>query len=224
MNTRTIQDTYLYFLQLVNRNATNNNMNVSLDRFILMFNNVQNRYIEWVLEKRNEDDIRDIQMLLQKDVPLSLTKTEERFQSFGLPDNYFDFANIYAKGKSECCDEDNILLFEVKSEDVEELYFDSNNVPSFPYRESFYHFGNNEVILYRKNFGFTKVFLTYYRYPVQVDIEGYEYLDGTLSQNINPEFDAKVVDRIVMALAKEYSAITTDTASYQMDKDRLFTI
>jgi hypothetical protein len=218
----TIEQAYLQYLQLINRNATNNNTNVSKDRFVLTFNNVQNRYVEWVLEKRNEDDIRDIQVLLQKDVPLSLLGSEEKFQSYQLPNNYFDFANIRAKAKSDCCPADNIHLFEVKSEDVESLFVDTNNEPSFDWRESFYHFANNAVILYRKNFEYDKVYLTYYRYPQQVDIQGY-FVGTTPSTNIDPEFDDKVVNRIILGMSKEFAAITSDTASYQMDKDRLFT-
>jgi len=224
MTTTTIQSARLLFLQFVNRNATNNNTNVSLDRFVKMFNNVQNRYVEWVLEKRNEDAIRDIQLLLQKDVPLVFDKKDVRYTSYGLPDNYFNFANIYARVKADCCPADDISLFEVKSEDVEELWKDTNNEPSFPWRESFYHFSNNSVILYKKNFEIEKVFLTYYRYPQKVDISGYINENNIQSTDIHPEFDTKVVERIVLAMSKEFAAITDNTSAYQMDKDRLFTI
>lgn len=220
----TSTETYFRFLQLVNRNATNNNTDVDRGRFVRMYNDMQNRFVEWVLEKRNEDDIRDIQLLLQKDVPLSSLAEEERFVTFQLPQNYFDFANLNAKVKAECCPEDDIYLFETKSEDVEELWIDTNNEPSFPWRETFYHLSNNSVTLYRKNFDITKVNLTYYRYPLQIDLDGYLRLDNSVSTNIDPEFDDKVVGRILLAMSKEFAAITNDTASYQMDKDRLFTI
>jgi hypothetical protein len=220
----TSTEAYFQFLMLVNRNATNNNTNVDKGRFVTMYNDMQNRFVEWVLQKRNEDDIRDIQLLLQKDVPLSLVDEKDRYVTFSVPSNYFDFANLNAKVKAECCPEDSIHLFEVKSEDVEELWIDTNNEPSFAWRETFYHLSNNSVTLYRKNFEITEVNMTYYRYPLQIDIDGYLRLDNSLSTNVDPEFDDKVVGRILLGVAKEFAAITNDAASYQMDKDRLFTI
>lgn len=220
----TASQAYIRFLQLVNRNNTNNNVNVDRERFVMMYNNNQNRYVEWVLEKRNEDDIRDIQILLTKDVPLLLQNSGDRFQTYGLPTNYFDFANLNAKAKNVCCPADDIHLVEVKSEDVEELWIDTNNQPSFTWRETFYHLSANSVILYRKDFDITNVNLTYYRYPRQIDLDNYINADGNPSSNVDPEFDDKVVDRILLATSKEFAAITSDANAYQMDKDRLFTI
>lgn len=219
----TIQETYIEFLSMVNRNATNNRTNVDKPRFVMLYNRIQNKYVEWVLEKRNEDAIRDIQKILVKNFPVTQVESKETYTKYGLPSNYFNFSNITAKANSECCDPDNMLLFEVKSEDVEEKLVDTNNEPSFPYRESFYHFSEDSVVLYKKDFEYSEVLLTYYRYPIQVDISGYIF-QGNPSVDIDPEFDDKVVERILIAMSKEFSAINTDTAEYQLDKDRLFTI
>lgn len=220
----TIQEAYIQFLNLVNRNATNNRTNVDKPRFVLLFNDIQNRYVEWMLDKRNEDSIRNIQKILVKDLKLSLIDSKENISRYALPTNYFDFANISASAKTDCCEEDNILLYEVKSEDVEEKLVDTNHQPSFPWRESFYHLAEDSVVLYKKEFEYKNVLLSYYRYPVQIDIEGYFNLDKSASVSIDPEFDDKVVKRILLAMAKEFSAINSETQEYQMDKDRLFTI
>lgn len=219
-----IDEAYIRFLQLVNRNATNNRTNVDKPRFVLSYTDMQNRFVEWVLEKRNEDVIRDIQAILVKDKNLLVTDTKSTYTAYGLPSNYFNFANITASAKTECCQADWLTLHEVKSEDAEELRNDTNNKPSFEYRESFYYFSEGSIILYKDEFEYEKVLLTYYRYPLQVDIIGYKKADGSDSISVDPEFDDKVVVRILLAMAKEFSAVNSDATQHALDKERLFTI
>jgi hypothetical protein len=220
----TIQEAYIQFLNLVNRNATNNRTSVDKTRFIMLFNDIQNRYVVWNLEKRNEDSIRNVQALLVKNTPLALIESKDNYSRFTLPENYFEFANLSAKAKTDCCEADDMLLYEVKSEDVEEKLADTNHQPSFEYRETFYHLGDNSIVVYKKDFTIEAVKLTYYRYPVQVDIEGIVRPDQTISGNVDPEFDDKVLGIILLAMAKEFAAINSEAAEYQLSKDRLFTI
>lgn len=220
----TITEANIRFLNLVNRNATNNKVNVDKARFILLFNDMQNRLIEWKLDKRNEDEIRDIQKILVQEFSMDLGDNETSHDRYELPNDYFDFANITATAHTDCCGEAKLTLYEIKSEDVEEKLGDSNTVPDYDARESFYYFSNDSVLLYKKDFEYDEVLLTYYRYPVQVDIAGYTKEDNTPSININPEFDDKVVNRILVAMSKEFSAINSDAQDYQISKDRLFTI
>ena len=218
-----INEDYLKFLNLVNRNATNNNISVDKPRFILLFRTVLNKYVEWILEKRNGDDVRYIAPLLSLEVPLTLSSKKEQFDEFELPDDYFDLANLHVYAESGNCKKQRMTTFEAKIEDIEELLNDENNKPSFSFRETFFLTSNKNAIVYKDGFSINKVLLSYYRYPKQVDISGYTHLDGTPSTDINPELDAKVIDRVLLAMAKEFSAINGDTAKYQLDKDRLFT-
>lgn len=218
-----INEDYLKFLNLVNRNATNNNISVDKPRFILLFRTVLNKYVEWILEKRNGDDVRYIAPLLSLEVPLTISSKKEQFDEFELPEDYFDLANLHVYAESGNCKKQRMTTFEAKIEDIEELLNDENNKPSFSFRETFYLTSNKNAIVYKDGFSINKVLLSYYRYPKQVDISGYTHLDGTPSTDINPELDAKVIDRVLLAMAKEFSAINGDTAKYQLDKDRLFT-
>jgi len=219
----TIQETYLAFLQLVNRNATNNNVNVDLYRFVRIFNDMQNRFVEWKLDKRNDDSIRDIHLLLIPELPLEATGSTENTTRFELPSNFFDFANISAEASTDCC-KDRILVYEVKSEDTEELYNDKYSEPSFEWRESFGYLSEDTFTVFKKGFEIERILLTYYRYPRQVDIEGYPKQDNTPSTNIDPEFEDAITNRILLAMAKEFSAINGDAQGYSLDKDRLFNI
>jgi hypothetical protein len=218
----TIEKAYLQFVTQVNRNATNNNVNVDKPRFIMLFNDIFNRYVEWILEKRNEDAIRYIAPLLVPNKKLSKESTKHTYDDFKLPEDYFDLANLHIHASNGSCKGVEVKAREVKVEDVEEKYNDKFQEPSLPWRDTFYHTADNKVLVYKKDFTVQEAFLSYYRYPVQVDIEGYTHSDGSPSQSVHPELDDKVIGRVLIAMSKEFSAINEDAAGYQMDSNRLF--
>ncbi len=218
-----IKEVYVSFLDTVNRNMTNNNLNVDLPRFITLLNTTLQRYVSWILEKRNEDVIRYISPLLILEKSLEKSEQKQNFTTFHLPKDYFDFANLHVYASKGNCKMQKLKKpFEVKSEDIEELIGDSSNEPSFEYRETFYLTTEKKVAVYKKDFEIDKVDLTYYRYPKKLDIEGYIKIDNTSSVDIDPELDDKVMNKVIVAMAKQFSATNGDTAGYQIQNDILF--
>lgn len=217
-----IENAYLQFVNQVNRNLTNNNVNVDRPRFIILFNDISNRYVEWILEKRNEDVIRYISILLETNKKLQKEGNKHNYDEFKLPKDYFDLANLHVHVSSGKCKRIEIKPTEVKVEDVEELYRDKYSEPSLEWRSTFYYTGGGKVRIFKKDFDIQQAFLSYYRYPKQVDIQGYIKEDGSQSQDVDPEFDDKVVGRILIAMAKEFSAINNDPNGYQMNSNKLF--
>ena len=219
----TIEKAYLSFVNLVNRNLTNNNVNVDKPRFVLLFNDIQNRYLEWLLEKRNEDSIRYATLLLTVDKKLNLEQKESDKDFYNLPEDYFDLANLKVEASKDKCKKVSLHCFEVKSEDTQELLNDKYNEPSFDYRETFYMTSSNSTVaVFKSNFSIDNVYATYYRYPTQIDIEGYINEQNTQSQSIDPEWDDKAVGRILVAMSKEFAAINSDGGQYELGADRLF--
>ena len=219
----TIEKAYLSFVNIVNRNLTNNNVNVDKPRFVLLFNDIQNRYLEWLLEKRNEDSIRYATPLLTVDKKLTLELEESDKDFYNLPEDYFDLANLSIKATKGKCKNVSLHCFEVKSEDTQELLNDKFNEPSFDYRETFYMTSSNSTVtVFKKDFSINNVYATYYRYPKKVDIEGYINETNTQSQSIDPEWDDKVTGRILVAMSKEFAAINSDGGQYELGTDRLF--
>lgn len=218
----TIEQAYLQWLQLVDRNLTNNNISADKPRFIMAFNSLQNRYLEWLLEKRNEDAIRYASPLLEPNKNLQKSASTPSYESFDLPTDYFDFANLAVFASKGGCKDQRVFTFEVKSEDVEELLADVDNRPSFEYRETFYYTASNKINVFKTDFSIDKAQLTYYRYPKKVDIVGYIKEDGSSSSSVDPEWDDKSVTRILIAMSKEYVANNADANKYQIERDRLF--
>lgn len=217
-----IEEAYLRYVNLVNRNATNNNLSVDKPRFIMNFNDMSVQYVQWMLEKRNDDSLRNLSIVLVVDQSLQAGPSDSSKSQFVLPEDYLDFSNLSVIASKGSCSGKRLFTTEIKSEDSEEILSDEFNKPSFEYRETPYFFSGNKVVILKDNFSIDKALLTYYRYPAKVDIAGYLNIDNQPSTSIDPEFDDKIVLKILYAMAKEFSANNGDPGKYQIEKDRLF--
>lgn len=218
----TIKDTYITFLNLVNRNATNNNVNVDKSRFIQLLRSAELGYYDLVLRGSSNDALRQVQHLLVPKKSIALTSKKDTFDLYKLPVDYFELSNLQVSATSDSCT-DYLKSKEVKSENIEEIINDSFQKPSFEYRETIYHLADNHnIAIYKDNFSIKDVNLTYYRLPRQVSIDGYIMTDGTLSSvDVDPEWDDKTLYKILLYMSKNFSASNEDTAKYQIDKDSL---
>ena len=217
-----IEQAYLNFLNLVNRNLTNNNVNVDKPRFVLMFNDMQLRYEDYLLEQKFDESIRECSHLLV-DKTLTLKSESDNKNLYNLPSDYFDLSNLFVKANNEECKEIDFETYEVKPENVQELLKNENFKPSFEYRETFYlTSGESTVSVFKDNFEIQSVDILYYKKPKEVDIEGYTKLNETASTSIDPEWSDFSINRILLAMSKEFAAINSDGNQYNLSKDRLF--
>lgn len=216
-----IEEAYIRFVDIVNRNLTNNNVNVDKIRFIFLFNSASIKYLSWILEKRNEDDIRQIAPFLVLDSGLSVLEKQTQFDKFSLPKDYFDLANVSVFATKGNCINQKLFTFEAKSENTEELLSDENNKPSFEYRETFYLTASKSLIIYKDNFDIESAVLAYYRYPKKVDIDGYFKEDGKGSVSVDPEFDDRAIEKILLIMAKDFTATNGDANGFQINSARI---
>ena len=216
-----IEEAYIRFVDIVNRNLTNNNVNVDKIRFIFLFNSASIKYLSWILEKRNEDDIRQIAPFLVLDSGLSVLEKQTQFDKFSLPKDYFDLANVSVFATKGNCINQKLFTFEAKSENTEELLSDENNKPSFEYRETFYLTASKSLIIYKDNFDIESAVLAYYRYPKKVDIDGYFKEDGKGSISVDPEFDDRAIEKILLIMAKDFTATNGDATGFQINSARI---
>lgn len=216
-----IEEAYIRFVDIVNRNLTNNNVNVDKIRFIFLFNSASIKYLSWILEKRNEDDIRQIAPFLILDSGLSVLEKQTQFDKFSLPKDYFDLANVSVFATKGNCINQKLFTFEAKSENTEELLSDENNKPSFEYRETFYLTASKSLIIYKDNFDIESAVLAYYRYPKKVDIDGYFKEDGKGSVSVDPEFDDRAIEKILLIMAKDFTATNGDANGFQINSARI---
>lgn len=216
----TANEVYVKLLQKVNENFTNDNIALDKSRAYLHINEAQNKYVEWTLQKRNDDSLRDIQRLLVDDKSLEFLNKHLQHSNYKLPENYFDFSNITVFATKGKCQNKPILPIEIKDENKNLLEFDYNNKPSFEYRETFYNLSDDSVKIYFSDFNITRVYLSYYRYPKKINFEGYIMADGSPSTNSDPEWDDRQMDRIISIAAKDFNTVM-GRQTIDIDKDRI---
>lgn len=216
----TTEQAYEKFITKSQKNAVNDNLSTDRARFVQLFNEAQNKYIENTLEKRNEDDIRTINRILVDDKRIKTEDNHLDHSDFKLPENYFDFSNVYGKASKGKCKNQVMFLFEIKDENRHEVLQDEFNKPSFQYREAPYTFSDNKIKVYtNQEFELNSIFLSYYRYPVQIELEDYDNPDLGFNNEVEPEFDDKIVDRIISLAVAELN-MNTENQWQQINRDR----
>lgn len=218
-----IEDCYLKSLQKAEENATNGGIKMDRARFIQMFNSEQIRLVRSFLDLRNDNRIKHIQRLMvySRELERKSSFDKPKSVSFSFPDDYLEFVNvdgIFTKGECEVTD---FAMWETKNEDIQELIADEFNKPTFEYRETFYTIGEDSVRVYVSDFDVKSLNMTYYRYPKNVDIEGYVKYDGTQSTSIDPELDDRLVEQILNMIEKQFGLNESEYTRYSLDADNV---
>lgn len=218
-----IVDCYLRALQKAEENMTNGGIKLDKARFVQLFNDEQNRLVRYILDKKNEEDIRYIQKLVVYSKELSKKSDKENPDSslFSIPDDFFAFSNVSGVFSEGECTVTDFNMWEVKNENPHELLADEFNAPSFDFRETFYTIGEDSIRVYKKGFSVDSAFMTYYRYPKSVDIEGYIKSDNTNSSNIDPELDDKLIGIILNMIEKQFALNESEYGRHQLDSNNV---
>lgn len=219
----TIQEAYLRSLQKNEQNLANGGIKLDPGRFVLLFNEAQDRLIRHYLNRKDDETIRSIQTLLVYWKSLNEVNhiDDPESTSFSLPDDYLWFSNIKGSFYYNGCEVGDFVMWEAKNENVHELLGDDNNRPSFDYRETFYTIGDGKVVVYEDGFRTDEVRMTYYRNPVRVDLAGYINAAGERSTDIDPELPDPLVEEILDMVAKQFNLNENELQRYRFDKDNV---
>lgn len=215
----TAEELYGRFIIKINKNAQTDNAQCDRGKFVEIYNEEKNKWLEWTLEKRNEDDIRYAQPLKITDHSIKASKKSDNTQRFGLPGNYFDLVSVYAIASTDCCEGQRIDLYELKAENKNEILQDENNKPSFDYRESWYELSSNAIIVYTDDFKIDNIKLSYYRYPIEMELEAPEDPESEFKNDIKFLLDNKVLDRILTMCSASFE-LNNNNQKYQADLQR----
>lgn len=217
-----IEDGYIKFLTKVNRNLKSNNVTASKDRFILLYNEEQIRRVDFILENKNNDELREIEPFLGN-ANLTSLSTKGEIISASLPSDYLDLSSASCLVDSGKCVGERVSLNEIKDFDKEQVVTNENEKPSFEYREAPYYIGGGNINIFFDNFTVTEVILSYYKYPKPVDISGYIKTDGSASSDIDPEGSERFINKVINMCAESFARNYNDTNSITINKDRIVT-
>jgi hypothetical protein len=200
-------EAYKKFELKVNNINTASSIDVGVGEFVLIFNEQQYKWFRNKFRGRSAIyTIDDVQQLIKTDHHLTVSTTGDRYTQFKLPDDYFDYIGSYALASKGTCTGRALYTYQVKLNEIDLHVRDENNKPSFEYHEAPVTISQDNLQVYRTDFTVDSVYLTYYRYPVAIDIEGYTKFDGSASATVDPELYDQAVDEIIDWCALRYNA------------------
>lgn len=196
------------FTQRLNKLSSQDYDNLECWSIVEAFNNAQLKWIrrqivginsKQIGDEGSKNLIDDLQILLtRKDLAASVT-TEKFVETVTLPSDFLYTKKIEVLGTKTGCGERSFVAYQVEEADVENTYADYNSTPSFDWSETFYSIAGNKLRIYKKDFNITKVILTYYRRPKDIQIKDcVNPSTGTVSpQDVICEFKDDIVEIIV---------------------------
>lgn len=191
-------EAYEKYLVKSEKNGTNDGLSTDKGRFILLYNEFQNRFTEFIYERKNEDDLRQIQTLLVNDKKIVGSRNGDHFL-FPLYFDYFEHSSLSVFGSKDTCTKKPFeVLTEIKDLEKDKYLSSPNYIPSFEYRETLYSFTSDNVKVYTTDFDIPYILHTYYRYPKKIQlIDQYNPESDFIETEL--DFDDKVIDRIISA-------------------------
>ena len=210
---------------MVNKNDTNEGVNITPGHFVLLFNA---EMLSWLAEelKKDEDniDVNLIELLYLSDFPVlssGVADKKLKFIEFSLPVDFFQVYGGYSFADRGECKDNIIWLWERKPGDTIAVRSDEGSKPSFDYQEAPFTTGADKMKVYFDDFVIKKTYINYYRTPNNIDIEGYIHFNGDPSTNIDTELDDFNALQILARVATELNRQAVDVEGLQLAKDRL---
>lgn len=200
----------------LNKLASEVHQSIPVENIILVLNEAQIRLIKKKVNVNNiyqlgfdafKSRYEDLQNLVENTTILNFKDAKVAFKAYetDLPSGYFLPSDIVLEASKGNCLYRKINVPRItKHDDVSVLMNNTNFQPSFRWQETMATISGDKLIIYvndpEGDFTIDKVFFTYLRLPQNVDIEGYEHLDGTPSVNRDCELPDHLEDEL-LALA-----------------------
>jgi len=209
---------YIKFLLKVNKGNSQGNIAIDKDRFVLIFNEVKNRWVESHLKDKDSILIDSIWEIV-KTVNLTNGINIDGYTEFEIPFDFYELILANCEAQRESCRK-TIFLREVKNHDKNTLRFNLNYKPDFDFEWSFCSLQGGYIRVYRDDFVVNNLTIEYYKVIPNIDIEGYTHLDGSPSTNIGIEISEQYVDQIINLAAEEFMRDFQDPNNLNIAKDR----
>lgn len=195
-------------------------LNKSQDKLIIKKLGLNNNYQLGLdaFKKRYED----LQVLIAPgNTPyekISVTKvTEDLFNSYSvdttkLGNKLFVPIDMYVTANRNNCKNRILNVIDlVRHGDLQLKMNSPHYTPNFEYQETLATMSGNNIFIYpdkKNSFIINDLYISYLRYPKQMDVAGYIHLDGSLSANIDCELDAYLENEL-LDIAVEELAMNT---------------
>lgn len=220
----TSQDAYTNFLLLANKLNSNDNVQIDIGRFVLLYNKWALIWLEQSVRKtKATQKIDEVQYLVRKDVPLVVDSIFDTHVRFKLPNDWFDHIGGYAVVHTDTCSNIQINAAQVKNDNQRLILFDENWRPDLEFEWLPITIGDGTLQVFFRDFVVDQMFIDYFKYPNDIDIAGYLKPDGTASITVDPLLDDIYVNEIIDLVVADVSRIYQNNEKLQPDLNRITT-
>ena len=237
-------DSLLYKIdQRLNKLSTNDHQQIQLEDKILALNEAQIKLIKQKVDgfstvsglgldsfKKRYEDLQSL-VITYNNQPLNLkVKNKELNQWFAklndLSPKYMFYIDSYVLADKGRCKDRQIWINRdlAKHGDLQFILNNTHYKPSFEYQETFNFLSSDEISVFTDGtFTPKKIYISYMRYPVYIDKEGYIKFDGTPSVDQDCELETYLEDELLDLTVQNLAMYTENQSAVQNSAYRIQT-
>lgn len=237
-------DSLLYKIdQKFNKLSSNVHQQIALEDKILALNESQITLIKQKVSgfstipglgldsfRKRYEDLESL-IISYKKGKLSLTKGDKNINEWvaditKLKPQYMFYIDSYIIASKGRCKNRIIWINKelAKHGDLQFLLNNDHYKPSFEYQETFNFISSNEISIFTDNtFEPSDIYISYLRYPVYINKEGYEMLDGSSSVNTDCELPDYMEDELIDLTVRNLAMYTENISAAQSAQSRIST-
>jgi hypothetical protein len=237
-------DSLLYKIdQKLNKLSTNIHQQINLEDKILALNEAQIKLIKQKVDgfsmvsgmgldafKKRYEDLQSL-VITYNHQPLDLTiKNAELNQWFAdlhlLVPKYMFYLDAYVLADKGVCKDRKIWINRdlAKHGDLQFILNNTHYRPSFEYQETFNFLSTDEISIFTDGtFTPSKIYMSYMRYPVYINKQGYIMLDGQPSVDQDCELELYLEDELLDLTVQNLAMYTENAAAVQSAQFRIQT-
>ena len=237
-------DSLLYKIdQRLNKLSTNDHQQIQLEDKILALNEAQIKLIKQKVDgfstlsglgldafKKRYEDLQSL-VITYNHQPLELKIKNQELNQWAaklndLSPKYMFYIDSYILADKGRCKDRQIWINRdlAKHGDLQFILNNSHYKPSFEYQETFNFLSSDEISIFTDGtFIPTKIFISYMRYPVYIDKEGYIKFDGSPSVNQDCELETYLEDELLDLTVQNLAMYTENVSAVQSSQMRIQT-
>lgn len=191
----TTRDSIVLFNQKLNRNNTNQNINIDVPRAVSFLCEAQNQVALHVIRNERNSDNLDIVNALLRTKPINRTKKEGATQYFKIPESFIRIENVEGIGRKNGC-EAKLRAIPIKTRNKTIYNTNKNYKSNWFFRDAFYNIAEQSV-KFEADFDIAKVIVEYYREPRRINVAGWLQSDNTMSVDVEWEFGDSFIHKVI---------------------------
>lgn len=225
--------------QRLNKLSTNQNQQIPVEDKVLALNEAQIKLVKQKIDTdnnfrlgldANKKRYQDLQFLVEnfEDHPLDLEETDSYLHRYiaevsDITPKYMFYIDSYMIADKGICKDRKVYTNSdlVKHSDIITLLNNSNYKPSFEYQETLVDISSDEIHVYTDGtFTPSKLYISYIRYPEEIDLEGYVKFDGSDSITVNCELEDYLEDELLDLAVENLAQYTENQSAAVFAKQR----